>query len=406
MSDDPTVPSTASFYPVQSMRAAAAPSETTEQRDDFESTDILDSDLDDMFDIYTSLSNNSLMLSNSTLSEVMVSDEFTLDLTLNKSYVWKADLKSYITIGIRVNDKVRQNPMEWISKNRCGRGGGGGACYEFSACLENLCTGAVIEHCKLVSFTFNANNYDFYNTKIENKLKVSIHQDAIQSGEIYVCVVRAHLKTNTNSHDSSSNFLIGRTNPITVKGFSLCIEECFENNPYVHEKGDLMKMEYLWYNSCGGEFSGLDVMVHLRNEIGRLCTVDSLLNDSQKCDIDRVVLEVEADLVYADDESEVPKLQIKPNKSQNTQFVFRSTRPLPIQFKLGDSSQPFSFRIDEVSSNHGKRGFKLRVKPMGLLSADICPNVMWETIYVYSKPRSDRTSGAKPRISTLHPSVT
>ena len=384
--------------------ASAAPSNAAEQRDDYEcAMEMLYSDAvngNGVFDMHPSkmlqLSNCVKASASASASEAYMPpvSVYQLNAHANKDSIWIADLYSSISVHITLKEELQFEPPEWMVGG-CNR-------YMFSARLEHLCTGVIVgQSDDYIKFEYTLNYFDFYSSGCKNKLTVSLHQDGVQPGEVYVIVVIAHVGCDRHSEIYE---LVGKTNPITVKRFSLCIEEYFDNNPYVHEKDcHPSKLDYFWYNSCGGEFSGLDVMIHLRNETGQLCSADSLLiilGGAQDYDISKAIIEVEADLVYADDESGVPCMQLKPTKCSKKGLsiarpIFRNMRPVPIKFFLGDSSKPFSFRIEEVSKNHQNRGFKLRVKPIGSAASDVCSYIMWETIFVLSKPRNDRRSGTK-----------
>ena len=300
--------------------------------------------------------------------------------------------------------------------------------YEFTAWVEDASTKQVL-NCTVndktvIDLKFRQNNYDF-RLAGPNVLKAAFHQDCLEVGQQYVIIVQVLAKLPQERR------LLGRTHPISVVEYGLSVEERFvDANPYVHEvtsnpfkasnainspkpMRDPFSLEYFWYNSCGGESSSLDVMIHLRDGKGRICSVDCLkksvpLTDTGKKEFHQktpVLLEVIPSLVYADDETEnVPLFQIgrqikktkkKEDENREREQILKPMRPVPITYVSGQSSRPFSFRIDEVSNHHNRRGFKLKINPVGDIAPFVASGIMWETMYVLSKPRSNRLSAKR-----------
>lgn len=133
-----------------------------------------------------------------------------------------------------------------------------------------------------------------------------------------------------------------------------------------------------WYCKHGGENSGIDVVIHLRNSSGNI--EDNFPS----------FIEVKTELVY-DDGSPTPITPLAPMKvrrsARSTLTLFRSMRP-DITFGYGKGSQEFTFRIEEVSFRHqGHRGFKLKVSSRDSSCTNVLPGLMEETLIVKSKPK-------------------
>lgn len=166
-----------------------------------------------------------------------------------------------------------------------------------------------------------------------------------------------------------------------VTNYALVIEECFSRNQYVSRMNGY---DFAWYSKCGGENSGLDVTISIKNEHG------VIINSTQN-------LQLITELVYSDG-SPTPFMPLSPLKERkktclSNKPLYRPLRPEPV---LGPNLAlvPFCFRIEEVSFHHtGHTGFKLKVSSSRNSPMMVHPGVLTENIIVLSKPKQDAKSG-------------
>ena len=171
---------------------------------------------------------------------------------------------------------------------------------------------------------------------------------------------------------------------ISVTDYAISVEHRFDKNPYISR---IVGSEFSWFNKCGGENSGLDVMIHLRDEKGRIVN-----------DITETVY-LKTELVYSD-ESPTPYMPLMPLKERRSHKVsetplYNPLRPEPI-LNPGQTAISFSFRIEEVSFRHPHQsGFKLKVSHLGPSRFMVHSGLMEETIVVLSKQNNDASQMKK-----------
>eukprot|EP00957_Ditylum_brightwellii_P116490 8885459-Ditylum_brightwellii.AAC.1 len=170
-----------------------------------------------------------------------------------------------------------------------------------------------------------------------------------------------------------------------VAEYGLTMEENFSKNPHTMRKGDTTVFE--WFNKCGGENAGLDVIIHLKNSMG------NIVNNFSE------MFPLHTELVY-NDGSSTPLMPLCPLKERKTSSqsrlpLYRPMRPEPI-LHPGQASHDFTFRVEEVSFHHpGHNGFKLKVSPKNNEQRPlVVPGILEETIKVRSKPKTE-PSGKK-----------
>jgi hypothetical protein len=138
----------------------------------------------------------------------------------------------------------------------------------------------------------------------------------------------------------------------------------------------------------------MNVIIHLKNANGVIV-----------CDYPKR-FKVKTELVYEDGRpTPTHPLHSLKNNGSNSKKARRSEKiklfhPMSSNPILGNGvgSQYFSFRIEEVSSNHKKKGFKLKVSPADDdESSDIYFGVMEETIKVKSKLKQGKGHGETTR---------
>ena len=146
-----------------------------------------------------------------------------------------------------------------------------------------------------------------------------------------------------------------------------------------------------WFNKCGGEKAGIDVVIHLKNSRGSI--VENFPTH----------LPLKTELVY-DDGSPTPMMPFSPLKERRSMKaslnpLYRPIRPQPV---LGPhhGSHFFSFRIEEVSFHHPRKGFKIKVSPADPSCNNVASGTMEETIIVRSKPKSEPDARPKGGRST------
>ncbi len=148
---------------------------------------------------------------------------------------------------------------------------------------------------------------------------------------------------------------------------------CIQNNiawNHVKEQGE--KIE--WFCKHGGENTSIDVMIHLKDEIGRIIT------DYPS------TIPLKTELVYEDGTKIMP-LSVDADRPGSSKEAYRPMRPEPC-LDAGVGSCHFAFRIESVSQNHRPHtGFRLKVDP--LLpgeNSDVVGGLMEEIIVVKSRP--------------------
>ena len=163
----------------------------------------------------------------------------------------------------------------------------------------------------------------------------------------------------------------------SVTDLALCIEQCFVGNPHCKQI-EKDKDVYFWYNKCGGDNSGLNVKILLKDSKGR--EVNNLSSP----------IPLRTEMVY-DDGSSCPLMPLSPLKERrsvklSSKPLYRRLYPDPTLCPQVTQAQ-FSFRIEEVSFHHsGHKGFKLKVSTADN-GQNIHPGILEETIVVLSKPR-------------------
>jgi len=184
-----------------------------------------------------------------------------------------------------------------------------------------------------------------------------------------------------------------------IAKYKLCIQEKFSRSEYTQRRKDVSPQTFEWFNRHGGNNVSIDVIVHLKDSKGLI------VHDYPTS------LPLKTELLY-DDGSPVPMYPLMPVKTKSNSIsskrkatknedikLFNPTRPNPI-LGVGNGSQYFSFRIEEVSSNHDHKGFKLKVSPLNE-SSDVFHGVLEETIIVKAKPLglvSKRSKGGRKSI--------
>eukprot|EP00592_Proboscia_alata_P011196 CAMPEP_0194365776 /NCGR_PEP_ID=MMETSP0174-20130528/13793_1 /TAXON_ID=216777 /ORGANISM="Proboscia alata, Strain PI-D3" /LENGTH=491 /DNA_ID=CAMNT_0039140617 /DNA_START=570 /DNA_END=2045 /DNA_ORIENTATION=- len=213
-------------------------------------------------------------------------------------------------------------------------------------------------------------------------VNLSIHQSLFDANDSFTLIVEANQELGQKSIKDDVTF--GRSDIICVTDYAFEIEEHFDLNPHVVR---LDKKTVAWYSKCGGDNSGLDVLIHIKDRDGEI--VDSLHNE----------VPVKTELAYADG-SATPFMPLAPLKERRSTKIsknplYRALREDPI-IVPGEGSQPFSFRIEEVSFHHsGQDGFKLKVLPADSNIDRIHPAILRENIIVLSKPKHDPSGKGK-----------
>lgn len=146
-----------------------------------------------------------------------------------------------------------------------------------------------------------------------------------------------------------------------------------------------------WYSKHGGENNSIDVMVHLKDQMGRV--VNDYPKDIQLCT--QLVYEDGTDIIPVGTQDNAPKLS----------NIFRPMRPEPI-IEHGTGSVHYAFRIEQVSNNHKPHiGFKLKISVSSTSSIEyntIVDTLMKETIIVKSRPCCKSTVIKKGNIGGRH----
>jgi len=353
-------------------------------------------------------------------NEITATINETLDVRTVTTKIWKGDFISSICSFVELTETFQLNP----------------AVYAFTAYVEirrNRCDAVFLspkDHKEWIKVDFQKDYFDFGEFPREpNRVKIDIHQDCIEVGDEVRIIVEA--KSTSRINDKEILLFVGATNAIRVTKYALSIDSWFTTKNKQVRALDEEKLLYAWYNASGGEFFGLDCVIRLRDEKGRECSVDQLLRGTDEHWMktsytnDAFFLEVVADLIYADDGSEVPRKRKKPtpgrkrgkliSSSSFRQFstgedTFFPTRLNPMKFGKEDSCRPFSFRVEEVSRNHDNRSFKLRVRAkhgngnnlQHLFSENITDGIMWESIFVQSKESaSTKKRNSLPNMRTM-----
>ncbi len=356
------------------------------------------------------------------LNEISATNNETLDVRTVTTKIWKGDFISSICTFVKLTKSFQRNP----------------AVYAFTAYVEirrNRCDTVVLspkDHKEWFKVDFQKDYYDFGEFPCEpNRVNIDIHQDCIEVGDEVRIMVEA--KSTSRINDKEIILFVGATDAIRVTKYALSIDSWFTTKNKQVRILDEEKLLYAWYNAVGGEFFSLDCIIRLRDEKGRECSVDQVLCGTDdgwmktSYTNDAVFLEVVADLIYADDGSEVPRKRKKPtpgrkrgkliSSSSFRQFntvedTFFPTRPNPMKFRKEDSCRPFSFRVEEVSRNHDNRSFKLRVRAkhgnnlQHLFAENITDGIMWESVFVQSKESaSTKKRNSLPNMRTMERSL-
>lgn len=146
--------------------------------------------------------------------------------------------------------------------------------------------------------------------------------------------------------------------------YGITMDENFYRSPYVmREEDDEDGTMFLFYNKKGGENASLDVVLYLRDSLGRIVTTLPQ------------PIALDMSLVYHDGTPTplMPKVPLKERRtsSSSNKPLFRPMR-CATALGPGVGSVEFSFRIEEVSYHH--RGKKVR---QAILLLKRNKNVRW-----------------------------
>ena len=148
---------------------------------------------------------------------------------------------------------------------------------------------------------------------------------------------------------------------------------CIQNN-YAWNRVKAQGEEIEWFCKHGGENTSIDVMIHLKDEIGRIIT-----DYPSK-------IPLKTQLVY-EDGTEIMSMSRDTDRPDLSKEVYRPMRPEPC-LDAGVGSCHFAFRIESVSLNHRPHtGFRLKVSPLlPGVNSDVVGGLMEEIIVVKSRP--------------------